>query len=179
MVTLASVISLSRVQHFRQAALRLTALVLATLMVLLMGSLVASRASPVPPILELPQRYLPGSDAPDSLLCPSTEEVADPSYEGLCWITFQGQEVFFDLDLSARRIRQVIIPIEDYELGQFVVSWGKPRGIRRNPFNIYVYWPTRWVIINGQQLTPYSRVRTVMYALEQPHSSPWHGFRIE
>jgi hypothetical protein len=111
--------------------------------------------------------------------CPSSAEVDDPSYEGLCWISLQGQEIFFELDLPARRIRQVIIPIEGYELGQFVVSWGTPRGVQRNPFNIYVNWPSRWVIINGQQLTPYSRVRTVMYSLDQPLSSAWRGFRTE
>ena len=155
-----------------------TTIVLGMVMILLVfGTLAISRAKPLPQVLALPQRYLPGSIALDSMHCPSSEDVRDPSFEGLCWIIFQGHEVFFEFDRPAQRIRHAIIPIEGYELGQFIVSWGKPRGVQRNPFTVYVYWPTRWVIINGQQLSPYSRVRTVMYTLDQPPSSPWRGFR--
>ena len=147
------------------------------IILLVFGILAISRAKPLPQVLDLPQRYLPGSVAPDSMYCPSSEDVRDPSLEGLCWIIFQSHEVFFEIDSTAQRIRHAIIPIEDYELGQFVISWGKPRSVQRNSFTIYVYWPTRWVIISGQHLSPYSRVRTVIYTLDQPPASPWRGFR--
>ena len=131
----------------------------------------------MPQLLNLPQQYLPGSLPPQHLRCPCASEPQQYWYDGFCWADYQGQPVYFEFDRDHRRIVSAIIPAQDYNLGQLLVSWGTPAGVNWNHYTVYVYWPTRWVILSNKTFRPTSPVKSILYTPEQPPSSPWRGFR--
>jgi hypothetical protein len=155
----------------------LTCLLLLALSTLLFGTLIVARLGPVPRLLDLPQQFLPANPPPKDLRCSGYDEPQQYWYDSFCWVVYQGQPIYFEFDRDHRRIIRSIIPAQDYTLGQLIVSWGKPTGINWNKHTAYIYWPSRWAILEKAALRPHSPVHTILFTVDQPPASPWRGFR--
>ena len=152
----------------------LVGLFLLSLTLLILGVMAVARTGPIPSILDVPQSYWPGNLPPEGMSC-DNNAVSVPR----CFVEFQGHTVYFDFDLDARLIIRAMIPVETYSIGQLINSWGIPSGIHWNYYTIYVYWPTRWVILDNDSFRPDSHVQSIWYTPEQPPGSPWAGFRYD
>lgn len=136
------------------------------------GILTVARAEPIPRILELPQRYLPGNLPPENMSCDNANTSGVPR----CFVWFQDNLVEFDFDIGPRIIRSAFVRVDAYTLGQLILSWGTPTGVNRNHYTNYIYWPSRWVILDNDSFGPSSQVKSILYNYDQPMASPWRGF---
>ena len=163
----------------RTLLMSVVGLVVFCLLLLNVGVLAIARMEPIRQVLDLPQSYLPGQIPPDDLRCEPSMVTIDPSTVAIprCFVHFQGHVVFLDFDYDERTIIRSMIPARHYSLGQLIVSWGTPIGINWNRYTIYVYWQTRWVIMDNESFRPHSHIQSILYTPFQPPYSPWRGFR--
>jgi hypothetical protein len=139
---------------------------------LVVGVMTAARTGTIRQLLDLPPRYFPGNPLPEDVSCYTHDDEHAPR----CFDQLFGEEVYFNFDGNPRTILRTIIPAQAYTIGQLILSWGAPSGIRRNYYTIYVYWGTRSALLYTNSFQPDSRVEFILYDLEQQPTSPWRGF---
>lgn len=158
---------------FRPLIIRPAALLLlGSIMLVLSVVAVASAGAPTP-IPNLPKIYLPGSPIPENTLCYS-HSPADPAM--VCYVTFQGKEVFLKFDQNMKTILRAITSTQEYTIGEMFLAWGTPSGIEETPHLTSVFWGTRSAHFYVDALHPNSRAEAIQYDLEPQSVSPWQGF---
>ena len=159
---------------FRPLIIRPAALLLlGSIMLVLSVVAVASAGTPTP-IPNLPEMYLPGSPIPEDALCYSYLTIVDPSV--VCYVTFQGKEIFLKFDQNMKTILRVITSTQEYTIGEMLLAWGAPSGIEATPYSTSIFWGTRSAHFYIDSLRPDSRVEYIRYDLEPQSVSPWQGF---
>jgi hypothetical protein len=143
------------------------------LTLLVLGIMSVARIGTIPQFLDLPDSYLPGNLQPKEVSCYTY--ISEPFPH--CSIQLLDYKVYFTFDAQTRTIMNTVISAHPYTIGQLILYWGTPTGINWNEYTIYIYWGTRSAMLSARSLRPDSRVRFILYDLEQPEASPWQGFR--
>jgi hypothetical protein len=141
------------------------------LTMLILSVVMIVRTVPFPPILDLPERYLPGNPFPKDALFPSINYGNYPSI-----VYYQNKKITLAYDVSTDRITATSISTHEYTIGDLITAWGTPTGITQNGDYTWVYWGTCSAFLLPSSFQPTSRVAVIMYTLEQYQSSPWRGF---
>ena len=141
--------------------------------VVVAGIITTSRSATLPPPIDVPARYMPGSPLPD---------------DGDCeWHMYEDQMrfcrghadgwLFFTYDMRARVIDHVTTENPgELTIGDLMLMWGIPSGIDQNRWGVYVYWGSRSAFVNGPRFGPQSRVAFITYRLQAYPQSTWRGF---
>jgi hypothetical protein len=157
----------------RPPALLLFALLFSfCLALILMLVLALSRLALVPQPLELPPRYLPGSPYPSDTACYTPAGESMPR----CSVDLLGNDVYFNFDNEKTSILRSIIPTQEYRIGDLVLAWGSPSGIKQQDTLSYVYWGRRSALLYTRSLQPHSRVTFILFDPVETEASPWRGF---
>jgi hypothetical protein len=147
------------------------ALAFSALTMLILSVVMIVRTVPAQPILNLPERYLPGNPFPTDALFPS---INYGNYPAIAY--YQNKNITLAYDVSTDRITVTSISMHEYTIGDLITAWGTPIGITQNGDYTWVYWGTRSAFLLPNSFQPTSRVAVIMYTLELFQSSSWRGF---
>jgi hypothetical protein len=140
---------------------------------LMIASVMAiARISPPPPVLELPQAYLPGSPFPVGLSC--REE--STNYQ-VCSLDHMEYRVYAVYDQETRLITGTVVQTQAYMISQLVLAWGTPSGVTWGRNQVTIYWGMRSALIYDHSLSLDTRVDFVIYRPDALAAEPWRGFR--
>jgi hypothetical protein len=153
--------------------LSLTGLTCLGFMMLVLGTMTTARSAAMPSLPDLPPAFLPGSLLPADFPC----YVYSSTYGPRCSVNIEGHQVYFDFDARTRIISNVVIPAQDYTVGDLILAWGPPSAIEQTPRTIYISWGTRTAYLYTNMLRPQSHVQFIIYEVEPQEGSPWLGFR--
>jgi hypothetical protein len=160
------------VQRKRRATLFNGAtLLMLCLTMLILAVVMVGRTSAIPPVLDLPQPYLPGNPLPRNVSCrvPGGEHIE-------CFAELSVHVIYFTFDEETRMIKRTVVPAWEYTLGQLIAAWGTPTGINRGDYTTYVVWNTRSALLYRSSIQPENRVNFIWYDLEPAQAAPWRGF---
>lgn len=152
-----------------------TAVVLA---ILALGATLPARAQPTAlaepsTLTELPNEVRPGHDLPAQARC------TYPPYGSLfigCRILISDHVYFITYHLKRRIITRTSIAIDGETIGQLILAWGLPTGIRRAGWMSEVHWGDRSVYVGARTFSPTSRTAFISFDLEPGQTAPWTGF---
>jgi hypothetical protein len=120
-----------------------------------------------------PAYILPGQPLPGEARC------AWYPYSGdavVCRVYVGYDTAFLTYDGSRRMILRTSIPLHDETVGQLILSWGQPTGVKRLPWATQVYWGTRSVYVSAPSFAPDNLTSYVSYAVFPEETEPWTGF---
>lgn len=125
-------------------------------------------------------RFLPGGDLPAGTMC--RQEYAEPDRLSCrAQSSPQGEvDIYFSYDLKEQVIdhTSVSLPGDGIAVGDLVLAWGDPTGMRQYSSDRQVFWGRRSVYLGGPIYSPFSPVTFVSYDLREPEDvQPWKGFR--
>ena len=149
-----------------------------SLAMLVLGVSMIAKIESVPLLLDLPQVYLPGNLLPQGVTCYTQDDDYEIGYIPTCFAHFLDHKIYFDLDADTQTLIRTFIPAQRYTIGQLIVAWGKPGGIRWTDYTISLYWGTRSATIYASSLRPDSPVEFILYELEARPGSSWAGFQL-
>lgn len=151
---------------------RVVAIVSLAFTLTVIGVTALARISPPPPVLELPQAYLPGSPVLSHMTC----REANNGY-GLCSAKHAGQDVYASYAVETRLITGTVVQTRAYTLSQLVLAWGTPLGVTSGRNQVTVYWRTRSALIYDRSIRLDTRVDFLIYKQDALSAEPWRGFR--
>jgi hypothetical protein len=155
-------------QQTHPGVIRLVMLLSLALTMLVLGVMGVARTQAVPQFVELPPAYLPGNPLPEGAI-----RAWSPNEEYMS----MDDEIHFTLYSELHVIATTLVPAQSFTLGQLIVAWGTPSGIRQTSHTTYIYWGTRTAHVYAGSYQPQSQVLFVTYAAEPKSASPWRGFR--
>jgi hypothetical protein len=130
--------------------------------------------APLDPILDLPANLMPGNVMPRSCECSGPFTM---SYEvGHCVVFLNGRKVYLGYEADRSIIARVSHSADNAPVGELVLAWGMPTGIKRTSSAIEVYWGKRSAYVTGGPFSPQSEVLFINYSLKDKVVPPWHGF---
>jgi hypothetical protein len=141
---------------------------------IILSVVIFARRGAIPELPDLPPSYLPGSSQPRDLPCYSDSSTYGPA----CSINLKGHQVYFDFDAESHIITDVLIPASKYRVGDLILAWGTPSGIKQTKHTTHIYWGTRTAYLPTISLRPDSQVHFILDEPEARQGSPWRGFRL-
>jgi hypothetical protein len=125
-------------------------------------------------IEQLPEQFFPGNTLPSSTDCmypPYT-----PSDTKYCRIILGYTTIFATYDVKQKMITRVSYSGHGETMGDLIMAWGTPTGMKRLPWAMEVHWRNRVVYASMQPFSPKSRVVLIAYTLDNEKVSAWQGF---
>jgi hypothetical protein len=121
-----------------------------------------------------PAHIMPGQPLPSEARC------AWYPYSGgdavVCRMYVGYDTAFLTYDGSRRRILRTSLPLHNETVGQLILNWGQPTGVKRLPWATQVYWGTRSVYVSSLAFAPDNHTSFVSYTLFPEETVPWTGF---
>jgi hypothetical protein len=141
--------------------------------IILLSIVLHSRAS-VQHIAAPPMKILPGNELPENARCNwSPTSQGDMLY---CNLSIEDKLIYFAYDTEKRAIVHTSVPVEDGNVGDLILDWGNPTGVRWFSRSVEVQWGTRSVFVSTRPFNPANRALFISYSLEPNSGSPWIGF---
>jgi hypothetical protein len=125
-------------------------------------------------IEHLPEQFFPGNTLPSATDCmwpPYT-----PSDTKYCRITLGYTTVFATYDVKRKMITRVSYSGQGETIGDLIMAWGTPTGMKRLPWAMEVHWKDRVVYASIQPFSPKSRAILIAYTLDYEAAPAWRGF---
>lgn len=155
----------------RLGRLQVVTVLTVMLTVLVLAAIALVRTDTIPQLVDLPPLYRPGRPLPQDVACTTDDE---PTF---CAITYQGHSVSLDYDPSTQMIIHSSLPIPGYTLGQLMLAWGTPTGMRWLNHTIYIYWGSKVAVLDGPSFQPHTTVQAIVYVWYGYNEARWPGFR--
>jgi len=133
--------------------------------------MIKAQAGHVP---EVPEYLLPGQPVPTQ--CDYTWRAYYPSNMYYCRGFVEGAVMYAEYSNKRNIITWVSYSVDDETVGDLVLTWGTPTGIRRYNWGVEVYWGQRSVWVSSEPFSPSSKVFLIAYTLKTPDVYAWHGF---
>jgi hypothetical protein len=125
-------------------------------------------------IERLPEQFFPGNSLS------STSDCMWPPYSPgdtkYCRITLGYTTVFATYDVTRRMITRVSYSGNGETIGELIMAWGTPTGMKRLPWAMEVHWKNRVVYASLQPFNPKSRAVLIAYTLDNEAVPAWRGF---
>jgi hypothetical protein len=123
---------------------------------------------------EIPENLLPGNLLPRPCMCSWPSGI--PHDVGYCAVYVHGRKIYLGYETDRRRIVNVSYAGQGKPVGDLLLAWGMPTGIRRYSWSVEVYWGNRSAYVSNKPFGPKSKTLFIMYTSDRPKTEPWHGF---
>jgi hypothetical protein len=138
------------------------------------AGLIKVEAKAASTIESLPEQYFPGNSLPSTTDC--TWPPYTPSYTKYCRIILGYTTIFATYDVKQKMITRVSYSGHGETVGDLIMAWGIPTGMKRLPWAMEVHWKNRVVYASLQPFSPKSRAVLIAYTLENEVVPAWKGF---
>jgi hypothetical protein len=162
----------ARMGHSYAILLVVATLALA-LSVSISGIILIARAAP-PVLVQPPANILPGNPLPDDVKC------IWPPYRSngmlYCNTILDENRVYLTYDPRREMIIRSSVEIDRQTVGDLLLAWGTPTGLKRSPWSAQIQWGGRYVYAYAHPFKPSNPIFFVFYTLEPESNPPWSGF---
>jgi hypothetical protein len=159
--------------RYIRSVLNITAVTTITLAAFITSIMLSTRRA-LPAVAELPSQYMPGSALPLTARC---------RWNGYgqgdivpCQDRLSRSTVYIAYDVERKIIIRALVSASGQSVGEMILAWGRPTGIRRYSRSAEVQWGIRSIFVSTYPFEPNNRSSFIFYDLQPDSATTWTGF---